>query len=83
MNGYETVYVPEKGLKQHTCRPKERLDYGYEIQHPRGTIVCCDTCGQHWFSHYWGRWKSSGLYTVKWHKVRWYQFMKKRRILGK
>jgi hypothetical protein len=83
MNGYETVYVPEKLSKTHTCRPTESLDWGHQIKHPKGTIVCCDICGQHWFSHYWGMGKTHEVYTVKWYKVRWWNFMKRRRILGK
>lgn len=83
MNGYETVYVPEMGrAKQHACRPQETLDFGWQIESPRGTIICCDACGQHWFSHFWGQWKKDELYTVKWHKVRWFHFKKRRKILG-
>lgn len=81
MNGYETVYTPAaSSSKGHDCRPKESLDWTREIKQPQGTIVCCDKCGQHWFSHNWRA--GEGLWTVKWHKVRWFHFKKRRRILG-
>ena len=84
MNGYEMIYRPEEGSREakktHDCRPSESLDYIYEIKNPQGTIVCCEKCGQHWFAHIW---KSGNLYTTKWYKVRWWNFIKRRRIVGK
>lgn len=83
MKGYETVYTPSadsKGaLKNHGCRPKETVDWLHEIKQPHGTIICCDKCGQHWYVYIW---KSDNLYTSTWYKVRWYNFKKRRRILG-
>lgn len=80
MNGYETIYTPASVSKGHNCRPKQALDWTRDLQQPQGTIVCCDTCGQHWFSYNWN--SGEGLWTVKWYKVRWFHFKKRRRILG-